>query len=51
MLEKVGRIRIVEDGALLDTPFLDISDKVSLSSEQGLLGLAFTPDYPTSGTF
>ena len=32
-------------------PILDISDKVSLSSEQGLLGLAFTPDYPTSGTF
>ncbi|MFN8469974.1 MAG: PQQ-dependent sugar dehydrogenase [Caldilineaceae bacterium] len=51
IVEKVGRIRIVEDGKLLDTPFLDITDKVSLSSEQGLLGLAFTPDYPTSGTF
>lgn len=51
VLEKVGRIRIVEDGKLLDTPFLDISDKVSLSSEQGLLGLAFPPDYATGGTF
>ena len=51
ILEKVGRIRIVQDDALLDTPFLDISDKVSRSSEQGLLGLAFTPDYPTSGNF
>ena len=51
IVEKVGRIRIVQDGTLLDTPFLDISDKVSLSSEQGLLGLAFTPDYPTSGKF
>ena len=51
IVEKVGRIRIVEDGKLLDTPFLDISAKVSLSSEQGLLGLAFTPDYPNSGTF
>jgi len=51
IVEKVGRIRIVQDGVMLDTPFLDISDKVSLSSEQGLLGLAFTPDYPTSGTF
>jgi glucose/arabinose dehydrogenase len=51
IVEKVGRIRIVQDGKLLETPFLDISDKVSLSSEQGLLGLAFTPDYPTSGAF
>ncbi len=51
IVEKVGRIRIFQDGKLLDTPFLDISDKVSLSSEQGLLGLAFTPDYASSGTF
>ena len=51
IVEKIGRIRIVEDGKLLDAPFLDISDKVSLSSEQGLLGLAFTPDYPTGGAF
>ena len=51
VVEKVGRVRIVEEGALLAAPFLDISDKVSLSSEQGLLGLAFTPDYSTSGIF
>jgi glucose/arabinose dehydrogenase len=51
VLEKTGRIRVVQDGRLLEAPFLDISNKVSLASEQGLLGLAFTPDYATSGTF
>jgi glucose/arabinose dehydrogenase len=51
VLEKVGRIRIVQDGQLLEAPFLDISDQVSLASEQGLLGLAFAPDYAQSGEF
>jgi len=48
VLEQVGLIRIVENGRLLDQPFLDITDRVgSFSSEQGLLGLAFHPDYAT----
>lgn len=52
VLEKTGRIRIVQDGALLATPFLDISDRVgSQRNEQGLLGLAFAPDYASSGSF
>ncbi len=51
IVEKGGRIRIVEDGALLPTPFLDISSLVSGGSEQGLLGLAFHPDYATDGRF
>jgi glucose/arabinose dehydrogenase len=52
VLEKVGRIRIIADGSVVPTPFLDISDKVGSSgSEQGLLGLAFAPDYATSGVF
>lgn len=50
VLEQVGRIRIVEDGRLLGQPFLDLTDRVgSVSSEQGLLGLAFHPDYATEG--
>lgn len=50
VLEQVGRIRIVENNQLLDQPFLDITDRVgSVSSEQGLLGLAFHPDYATPG--
>ena len=50
VLEQVGRIRIIENGQLLNQPFLDITDRVgSVSSEQGLLGLAFHPDYATEG--
>ncbi|MEZ4737313.1 MAG: PQQ-dependent sugar dehydrogenase [Caldilineaceae bacterium] len=52
MVEKAGTIRMVADGALHDTPFLDITDRVNSSAnEQGLLGLAFAPDYATSGFF
>ena len=51
ILEKSGAIRIVKDGALLPTPFLDLGERVSGGSEQGLLGLAFDPDYATNGRF
>lgn len=50
ILEQPGRIRIIENGALLSNPFLDITDRVGLAaSEQGLLGLAFHPNYATPG--
>jgi Glucose / Sorbosone dehydrogenase/FlgD Ig-like domain len=45
-----GRIRIVEDGVLLARPFLRVGP-VATGTEQGLLGLAFAPDYATSGRF
>jgi hypothetical protein len=51
VVEKGGRIRIIRNGALLPTPFLDVSAKVSTGSEQGLLGLAFHPDYANNGVF
>jgi glucose/arabinose dehydrogenase len=52
VLEKVGRVRIVSDRQLLSIPFLDISGEVGAeASEQGLLGLAFHPDYATNGFF
>ena len=51
MVEKTGAIRVVEDGRTLPQPFLDISDKVSGGSEQGLLSMAFAPDYARSGRF
>lgn len=51
IVEKGGRIRIVANGALLEQPFLDISASVSRGSEQGLLGLAFSPAYATDGRF
>lgn len=50
VLEQIGRIRIIADGQLLATPFLDITNRVgSVGSEQGLLGLAFHPNYTTAG--
>jgi glucose/arabinose dehydrogenase len=52
ILEKVGRIRVYQDGTLIDTPFLDVTDRVgAASSEQGLLGLAFHPRYAENGLF
>ncbi len=47
VVEQRGTIRIVGT----DEPFLDVSDRVSTGSEQGLLGLAFPPDYADSGRF
>jgi glucose/arabinose dehydrogenase len=47
-----GRIHILKDGQVQATPFLDIGDRVlSSGGEQGLLSLAFAPDYPSSGLF
>ena len=52
VLEKVGRIRIVVGGVVLPRPFLDIRGRVgSRANEQGLLGLAFHPDYAANGRF
>jgi glucose/arabinose dehydrogenase len=51
VVEKGGFVRIIDGGALLPEPFLDLSDQVSTRAEQGLLGLAFAPDYVTSGRF
>ena len=51
VVEQGGRIRVLEDGSVRDEPFLDISEEVSGGTEQGLLGLAFAPDYGKSGLF
>lgn len=51
IVEKSGTIRIVADGRLLEEPFLDVSDQVSTGSEQGLLSMAFHPDYGSNGRF
>jgi glucose/arabinose dehydrogenase len=46
--EQGGRLRVVRDGALLGTPFLDLTDQVTAGGEQGLLGVAVHPD-PADG--
>lgn len=52
VVEVAGRIKILQQsGGVLPTPFLDITDRVLSGGERGLLGLAFPPDYWTSGFF
>jgi glucose/arabinose dehydrogenase len=52
VIEKAGLIRLLENGQLLNEPFLDITDRVgSRSNEQGLLGLAFHPQFAQNGRF
>lgn len=51
--ERAGRILVLEGGEVLRVPFLDVREKVDAeaSFEQGLLGLAFDPDYDENGFF
>ncbi len=51
IVEQVGRIRIFKEGSLLATPFLDIQDRTRGRGEQGLLSVAFHPDYKSNGRF
>jgi glucose/arabinose dehydrogenase len=52
IVEQPGRIRIYDGSKLLATPFLNITNIVnSNGSEQGLLGLAFDPDFADNGFF
>src|SRR5262245_2744660 len=51
VVEQAGRIRIVKNGQLLATPFLDIRSKVQSGGERGLLSVAFHPNYSANGFF
>ncbi|MBV9878937.1 MAG: PQQ-dependent sugar dehydrogenase [Gemmatirosa sp.] len=51
VVEQRGRIRIVENGALRPTPFLDVTGSISAGGERGLLGLAFHPKFAQNGFF
>jgi uncharacterized repeat protein (TIGR01451 family) len=46
VVEQPGRIRIIKNGALLSTPFLDITARLgTVAGIKGLLSVAFPPDY------
>jgi glucose/arabinose dehydrogenase len=50
MLERDGRIRVADaNGQLKPTPFLDLSQNTSTSTEEGMLGLAFDPGFTQNG--
>jgi glucose/arabinose dehydrogenase len=49
VVQQGGRIRIVDGGVVLGTDFLDLTGQISTGGERGLLGLAFAPDYGSSG--
>jgi glucose/arabinose dehydrogenase len=52
VVEQAGRILVLVDGEVQEEPFLDIVDNVQRDgNEQGLLGLAFHPDYADNGRF
>ena len=52
VVEQRGRIKILQpDGTINPVLFLNIISQVSTGSEQGLLGLAFHPDYANNGYF
>jgi glucose/arabinose dehydrogenase len=51
VVERAGRVRVVKNGVLVTTPFLDIQTLIEDAGEGGLLGMAFPPDYASSGLF
>ena len=51
VVEREGRIRVVQGGRVLGTPFLDIADRVTTGGESGLLSMAFAGDYSQSRRF
>ena len=51
VVEQGGRIRVVQSGTVLATDFVNLTPSERSGGEQGLLGLAFAPDYATSGRF
>lgn len=51
VVEKDGYVRVLRRDTLLSQPFLDIHTRVSTGSEQGLLSIAFHPQYAANGRF
>lgn len=49
--QRDGVIRLIENGQLVATPYLDISGRVLSGGERGLLGVAFHPSFAQNGRF
>src|SRR6267378_1071984 len=51
VVEQGGKIKIIQNGSVVGTPYLDVSSLIAAGGEEGLLGLAFHPNYSTNGCF
>lgn len=51
VVERIGRIRTIQNGALSTAPFLDIRSRVNNTGERGMLSMAFDPRYASNGYF
>ena len=51
VVEQGGAIRIIQNGSIRATPFLDLTSKAESGGEKGLLGLAFHPSFSRNGRF
>ena len=51
VVERAGVVRLIKDGVHQTTPFLDISSRVSVAGDGGLLSMAFPADYAATGLF
>lgn len=51
VVEQTGKIRIIQNGQALATPFIDLTALIACCGERGLLGLAFHPNYAVNGFF
>ncbi len=50
VVEQTGKIRILKNGSLVATPFLDVSGRIIASGERGLLSMAFHPGFNNSAS-
>src|SRR5215203_5930530 len=50
IVEQGGRIKVLKNGAVNATPFLDMSGSIKVGNEEGLLGLAFHPGFSNAGS-
>lgn len=51
IVEQVGRVRIIQSGTVLPQAFLNITNRVLSGGEEGLLSIAFPPNYENNGYF
>ena len=51
VVEQYGRIVVLHNDTIQTRPFLDLTGRIAAGGEQGLLSLAFDPQYATNGRF